>query len=38
MIDTNENIQETEREWEKLIEESGITDEMVDSPEYDYLD
>ena len=38
MLDTEENIKQTAKEWENLLVESGITDEMVMSHDYDYLD
>lgn len=38
MLDTEENIKETIKMWDDLAKELGITEEEINSSEYDYLD
>lgn len=38
MLDTKENIEETVKSLHELAKELGITEEEINSPEYDYLD
>lgn len=38
MLDTTENIKETEKEWQDRAEKLNITEEEIMSEEYDYLD
>ena len=38
MLDTKENIKETENKFEELIQELGITEDDINSSEYDYVD
>lgn len=38
MLDTPETIKETEKEWEELTKELGITEDEIMSHKYDYMD
>ncbi len=38
MLDTKENIKETENEFNELIKELGITEEDINSSKYGYVD